>query len=212
MLKESDMVYESLRDTIAHYEDGMRSSRHCMYSVYFIMVAFAFQQRWVFLLSFLVLISFQSMINCDRLAVERMSAYIRIFFESKRDDIHWEALNKDSRHTSVYRTIFRDFGWSINTASASLLAGASLIGMVTATFEAYGNNYRAFPPDAWVGMCTALLLFFLVLCINKKMYLNGFSSESKDKATIAIIDMNLEEFYQRCADNIKEEQGAGMKS
>ena len=201
MLKESDMVYKALRDSIIHCEDGMRSSRHCMYSVYFIMVTFAFQQRWVFLLSFLVLISFQSMINSGHLAVERMSTYIRVFFESKRDDIHWGRLNKDPKHTAV-----------INTASASLLAGASLIGMVTATFEAYGNNYRAFPPDAWVGMCTALLLFFLVLCINKKMYLNGFSSESKDKATIAIIDMNLEEFYQRCADNIKEEQGAGMKS
>lgn len=212
MLKESDMVYKALRDSIIHCEDGMRSSRHCMYSVYFIMVTFAFQQRWVFLLSFLVLISFQSMINSGHLAVERMSTYIRIFFESKRDDIHWERLNKDPKHTAVYQTTCRDFGWFINTASSSLLAGASLIGMVIATVETYGSNYRAFPPDAWVGMCTALLLFFLVLCVNKKIYLNRDSSESKDKATIAIIDMNLEEFYQRCADNIKEEQGAGMKS
>lgn len=57
-----------------------------------------------------------------------------------------------------------------------------------------------------------VVAFFLVLCVNKKIYLNRDSSESRDKVIITILDMSLEEFYQRCADNIKEEQGAGMKS
>ena len=43
-----------------------------------------------FLITYVVLITFQARINRQRYMLVQMSAYIRVFFEDERNDLHWE--------------------------------------------------------------------------------------------------------------------------
>ena len=80
-MKENIAVYETLRNSIVSCEERIANEKIYMYVVYFAMLAFSFERSWMILVSYLVLIVFQTLINGDRMAVEKASTYIRIFFE-----------------------------------------------------------------------------------------------------------------------------------
>lgn len=83
--KEELIVYEMVRNTIISCEERVRNETIYMYVIYFAMLSFAFENNWLFLVTFIVLISFQSMMYADRLSIEKASAYIQVFL--KRADI-----------------------------------------------------------------------------------------------------------------------------
>ena len=84
MFEENIVIYEALKNTVLHCEDGIRNARIYMYSVYFVLLGIGFDNhRWIIFITFFVLIAFQTMINTDRVAIERVSSYLRIFFETK---------------------------------------------------------------------------------------------------------------------------------
>lgn len=192
MIEENMAVYEALKNTALHCEDGIRNARIYMYTIYFTLLSLGFTYRWMFLVSFFVLIAFQTMINMDRVAVERVSSFIRIFFESKRNDMHWSLLNKDEDHLAAYRTQYQNIGWYINYAGASLLSVLSLLAMLITYLHDY--NISEFPVTVWMELIIALLLCGLVIYINSRMYV----SSVKHKDTIRVIDSSIEVFYNKC--------------
>lgn len=191
-IEESELVYEALKNSALHCEDGIRTARIYMYAVYFALIAFGFNYRWMFLVSFFVLIAFQSMMNNDRIAVERISSYIRIFFESKRDDMHWSLLNKDEAHEAIYHAQYKNIGWYINHAGASILSMVSLLAMLTNTIYEY-KSIDMIPSLTWVELMLGLLLCGLTVYINGKMY----TSAIRGKNIISAIDDSIGSFYNR---------------
>ena len=199
--EENEMAYSALRDTILHCEDGIRTARIQMYTVYFVMLGFGFERQWLLLVTFLVLISFQAMINEGRIAVERASSYIRIFFETKRNDIHWSLLNKDEEHLSVYRLRFQNIGWHVNTVGASLLAVVSLVTLLVTNLNKYGHQLCELPASVWIEAVIAAVLCFTVFRVNGKYY----TGKKRHRSTIKDIDASIEQFYEKCRMKAAEE-------
>lgn len=93
-MKESDMVYETLRNSIISQEEQSHNTWLYMFVLYFTL--FALGWEWsnnLFLISLLVLVIFQADLNFKQYAIHRLSVYIDVFIEQKRTDIHWESLN-----------------------------------------------------------------------------------------------------------------------
>lgn len=192
-IQENIVVYEALRNTVLHCEDGIRNAKIYMYTVYFALMSFGFKYRLLFLISFVVLIAFQAMINQDRLAIQRASSYIRVFFETKRDDMHWSLLNKDKSHATTYTEQYKNIGWYIDFAGASILSAFSfLIILIT---NLYYCRFRIckVPTIAWLEIVFAILLCGLTIYTNKKSYIVS----TKNNAAIKIIDASVEDFYNR---------------
>lgn len=137
MIQENMVVYESLKNSALHCEDGIRNARLQMYTVYFVMLPFSFAYHGIFLVTFIVLIAFQTIINTEKIAIERISSYIRVFFEEKRDDIHWSLLNKDSIHLDSYSKQYKNLGWYINR---NILFHLPLL---TASNHCYTNGFNS---------------------------------------------------------------------
>ena len=89
-------VYETLRSHIISCENRISNERISMYVVYFALLAFAVNYSWLILVSFLVLIVFQTLINMDRILISKASIYIKEFFE-ENSNIHWETWHSVAR-------------------------------------------------------------------------------------------------------------------
>lgn len=191
MLQENIVVYEALKNTALHCEDGVRSARLQMYTIYFAMLPFCFTYNWIFLVTFIVLIAFQAIMNTERIAIERISSYIRVFFEEERGDMHWSLLNKDSEHISSYSKLYKNLGWYIEIYASSIL---SVISFISMTVVYVNKNYSidGLPTSVWIQIGAALLLCIVTIVVNSKYY--DFAS---GKATITILDKSIGDFYKR---------------
>lgn len=89
LMNENIAVYEALRAHILQKESQIANETIYMYVTYFALLAIgSIWSSWFSLVPFFSLIVFQSMINGDQWAITKASAYIKIFFEEPRDDIH----------------------------------------------------------------------------------------------------------------------------
>ena len=92
MIKESKAVYSSLRSEILLIEEMQRNVFLYMNSIFAVLYTLGVQFGHIFfLMTFIVLIPFQSKINYYSWAIRKMSIYIRVFFEETSDNIHWES-------------------------------------------------------------------------------------------------------------------------
>lgn len=195
---ENLIVYEALKNTVLHCEDCGRNARIYMYVVYFAVLTIYFtsssavyQSHWLILLSFLVLITFQTMIHSSSIAIERISSYIRIFFETKRNDMHWSLLNKDKEHLAFYNATYQNIGWHINYWGATLLAFVSLIIIIYQILS--DHSICEWTIYDLVEIIIGCSLFYLVFFINKGSYINN----EKHRDSISNLDKSIEKFYNK---------------
>lgn len=192
MKAENMAVYEALKNTALHCEDGIRNAKIQMYTVYFVMLPFSFAYHGIFLVTFIVLIAFQAIMNTERIAIERASSYIRVFFEKKRDDMHWSLLNRNPEHVASYSKQYKNIGWYVNTYASSILAIISFISMVVVyTSQNYATG--SIPLLAVFQICIALLLCILVIVVNSKYY--DYRTGQK---MIDALDAGIQDFYKIC--------------
>lgn len=193
MIQENLAVYEAVKNTVLHCEDSIRNARTQMYTIYFVLFPFGFTYGWVFLISFIVLITFQSTINSELIAIARANSFIRVFFEEQRDDMHWSRLTTDSDHLEVYNKQYRDIGWFLNQHASSFLAITSLLTMfilsITSTLHAESS-----PVHAWIQVAIGIPLCLLAIVINMRRY-DGL----KDFKKMSDIHESIQKFYQKKA-------------
>lgn len=93
---ENIAVYESLRNEIIATQETRANLVVYMYTVFAALFALGVEQSKVFfVIASFIVISFQSRINRCKYTIARISAYIKVFFEEERDDIHWESSHTD---------------------------------------------------------------------------------------------------------------------
>lgn len=187
---ESPMVYEALRSSIVSCEERIRNETINMYIIYFTMFSIGFTYNWLFMVSCIVLISFQSMINADRLSIEKASAHIRVFFEENREDIHWESLHKDALHLSIYNAEIKNIGWYFDKYGSSVLAIFSFFSLLISVLKT--KSITALKPEIIAQVAITLGLVFVVIYINCKFYINTGKQENP-------ISVSIQRFYQKYA-------------
>ncbi|MGM9615699.1 MAG: hypothetical protein ACI3W7_09280 [Oscillospiraceae bacterium] len=169
-VQEKLAVYDTLRDSIISCENRMVNEKIYMYIVYFTLLTLGYDHTWAILVSYLVLIVFQSLINEEAVAVEKASTYIRIFFE-KDMDIHWETLHKNELFLSKYLPSVRTIGQYIENHGASILAIISFLVLLTTSLQQY--SFLKLPSELVVELILSVILCVAVIYINKNLYINN---------------------------------------
>lgn len=199
MIQENMVVYESLKNSALHCEDGISNARLQMYTVYFVMLPFSFAYHGIFLVIFIVLIAFQTIINTEKIAIERISSYIQVFFEEKRDDIHWSLLNKDSIHLDSYSKQYKNLGWYINIYTSSILAVISLVSMI-AVHARQSLTTPNIPISVWIQIGLVFILCIVSIVVNRRYY-----DYKTGRKMISALDKSIQDFYERkCEEIIKK--------
>lgn len=167
-MKENIIVYEALRNHILHFQSAIMNETICMYTVYITLFSLGFAYRWLFLVSFIVLLVFQSMINCHLWEVRKATIYIEVFFEKKRDDIHWELLHRDSTYQSVVvKSKIRSIDWYIRKNGASLLAILSFVSILSISIYNVNFQIRNLPMTVIIQILAASVLCILTIYTNR---------------------------------------------
>lgn len=94
VISENMQEYESLRNELITMEELQRNVWIYMYVLFCTLFVLGLQWSYYFyLVTYIVLIPFQCVINDFHWSISKISTYIRIFFENERKDMNWENLH-----------------------------------------------------------------------------------------------------------------------
>lgn len=197
-MEENVAVYTALREHILQKENQIANETIYMYVTYFALLAIgSIWNSWFSLVSFISLIVFQSMINGDQFAVTKASLYIRIFFETKRNDIHWEQLHQDPYCLSVISgTVNKTVGWYICKYGATILSILSFLSIIIPILHDSNYHLYALTSVETIRSIIAFILCSITIYMNKLYFTLRDNKNSNEKLAQAI-----EAFYK----TVKEE-------
>lgn len=165
---ENIAVYEALREHILHREDEITNEIIYMYVTYFALLTVgAIWSSLISLVAFIDLIVFQSMINSSQWSITKASIYIRIFFETQRNDMHWELLHTDEAYSFVYSAINRNAGWYIRKYGSTFLALISFLSILFPALYTANWNFHALPSGTAIQIMIAFILCALTIHVNR---------------------------------------------
>lgn len=195
-MEENLAVYETLRAHILQKENQIANETIYMYVTYFALLTVgSIWNSWISLLPFLILIVFQSMVNSDQWAITRASIYIRVFFESKRNDIHWESLHQDSFCIAVFTgATSRTIGWYICKWGAAILSLLSFLAILVPIL--HGANYQLNEISSYLTaeIVIAFILCMIAIYVNIQYFASRDEQSRNQKLAQAICD-----FYAKAA-------------
>jgi len=103
--QESIQEYESLRNEIISLQEIQRNIWINMYILFCTLFVLGLQwSHYLFLVTYIILIPFQCVINDFRWSISRTATYIRIFFEKDNNTINWESFQVYSEYKKYYKT------------------------------------------------------------------------------------------------------------
>lgn len=189
-MKENLVVYEALRNHILQFQSAIINETINMYIVYFALFSLGFSYTWLFFISFIVLLVFQSMVNCHLWEIRKATKYIEIFFEEPRNDIHWESLHRyHGYQLAVSKSKIRNMDWYIRNNSSSFLAIFSALSFWFVSI--YNNDFqiRDLSVITIMGMAGALILCVFVIYINRLFFrINSMGRSKDDDLTVTLKD------------------------
>ena len=165
--KENLHVYDTLRNEIIQMEESQMTYTVYMYTVFFAVFAFGLKYRILFLLAQIVLIIFQSLINYRVWLRHKVSAYIITFFETPRNDIHWESLHHSSEYIRAEADRKHLFSmWIAEHAAGALACITALIEIYFIFLEIRGNGGIFLSQVSWKDIYIVFEIFLsLLFCI-----------------------------------------------
>ncbi len=164
--------YNALRAELLSKQEQKRSVWLHMYILYISLFVLAVETSYsLILLTFVVIIPYQEVLNNLEWNVSRISAYIRIFYEDNNNSHHWETMNTKNK---PYTDFLKDK--KINTLSGFIRnAGSVHLGLFSTVFyiasvvnEHYANGglLRDLSVGKLIVMLVVLLLLAVVVCEN----------------------------------------------
>ena len=167
-MEENMAVYEALRNELIRLQEATTNETIYMYITYFALLTFGYKYEWMLLVSFIVLIVFQSIITREWWLITKCSAYICTFFEIPRKDMHWESFHRFDKYKELNNKLDKELYWRIYRWSATFLAGVSLIALIILAFEKYSKN--GFSLSEVVIIIAGIILFHVVLFTNRRVF------------------------------------------
>ena len=166
-----------------------------MYLLYIPIFTFAFEinNYHLILITYMILIPYQAIINNMEWNVSRISAYIRIFYEGEQSSQRWETMNTEYKPYADYleKAKIKSVSGFVRRAGSVHLAALSTGFFVYKVLEAApketGSLYAL--SGMQIGLlCLSIVLFFIVLFENR-------TSESKCESELLDI---LRSYKQKC--------------
>lgn len=131
-MKEKIEVYETIRNEIISIQELQRNVWIYMYVLFGTLFVLGIEwSSYLFLVSYVILISFQCVINDYQWSISKMSIYIRIFFEEVDKEIGWESLHIYPSYKEYYKNKSRSIRGIIRISGAVHLGFLSTLFTVT---------------------------------------------------------------------------------
>lgn len=166
--KENMREYESLRNEIISLEEQQRNVWIYMYVIFSTLFVLGLEwSPYLFLVNYIILIPFQCVINSCLRSVQRISTYIRVFFEDCNSGFNWESLQISEEYLNYFE--------KKNNGITDLIrkSGATHLGVITTVFFCWQilskkSNYNIFELDAVdiILILISILLLFILIKIN----------------------------------------------
>lgn len=180
-MKEKMEVYETIRNEIISLQELQRNVWIYMYVLFATLFVLGLElSEYLFLVSYVVLIPFQCVINDYHWSISKMSTYIRIFFEEEDQDIGWESLHVYSYYRDYYKNKSKSIRGIIR------ISGAVHLGFLSTVFycwhilqESYFEDSFALSLDNLIWIILSVILFIILVLINKDFYHN-YDTELED--------------------------------
>lgn len=165
-------VYQTIRDEIIAMEELRRNVWIYMYILFCTLFALGLEwSNYFFLVTYIVLIPFQCMINDYQWAISKMSIYIRIFFENANKGINWESLHVYDKYKDYYKQKKKSVIGIIR------ISGASHLGFLATVFycgytlrDLYVDNNFVLDIGNIFLIILSIILFVILVLINKDYY------------------------------------------
>lgn len=168
--KEKLCVYESLRKEIISMEELQRNVWIYMYVLFCALFVLGLEwSKYLFLVTYIVLIPFQCIINDYSWSISKLSTYICVFFEEdKSNGINWESFHSYAPYIKYYRE-------KSNTLTGIIRISSSMhLGFLASGFFCYYSlsdtifmgKYILNMVDV-IFICISLLLLFALFTICK---------------------------------------------
>lgn len=166
--------YSSLRAELVSKQDRKIEVYLHMYLLYIPIFALAveFEQYNLLLITYMVLIPYQAIINNMEWNVSRISAYIRIFYESEQVNQKWETMNTEYKPYTDYleKTKIKSVSGFVRRAGsvhlAALSTGFYVFRVLENAAKATGIQYKL--SGMQIGLiCLSVVAFFIVLLENR---------------------------------------------
>lgn len=171
-MNEKIETYETIRNEIISMEELQRNVWIYMYVLFCTLFVLGLEwSHFLFLVSYIVLIPFQCVINDYQWSISKMSTYIRVFFENEDRGISWESLHM----CDVYKKYYKEKKKSIR--GLIRISGATHLGfLATGFYCGYTLNASYFNNNFVLGfgnvflIILSIVLFMLLVMINKDYY------------------------------------------
>ena len=171
-MSEKIEVYTAIRSELVAVEEMQRKVWIYMYVLFCTLFVLGLQwSHYLFLVSYIVLIPFQCVINDYQWSISKMSIYLRTFFEKENIDMNWESLHI----SDVYKDYYNQKKKSVT--GVIRISGAAHLGFLATGFYCgytLNNRYEGekFAFNEWdiILIVLSVLLFSVILFINKDFY------------------------------------------
>ena len=177
-MKESLEVYQTLRNEIISMEEQQRDVWIHMYVIYISLFVLGMEWNYhLFLVTYIVIIPFQIVINNYCWSISKMSTYIRLFIENDRKDINWETLHMYNKYKIYYSNRQKTFYGKVRYTSAVQLGALSSFFFIV--YYLKNNEANNVFQISIMNLCwifLAVALFFATILVNQK-YRNSDETE-----------------------------------
>lgn len=180
-MSEKIEVYETLRNEIIAIEEIQRNVWIYMYVIFCTLFVLGLQwSYYLFLVTYIVLIPFQCVINDYKWSISKMSTYIRIFFENENRNINWESLHLCDSYREYYKQKKRSIKGIIK------ISGATHLGLLATGFycgymlkNSYVDKNFVLDLENVLLIILSIVLFMILVIINRDYYKN-YDNELED--------------------------------
>lgn len=168
LMDENIQEYNTLRNEIISMQELQRNIWIYMYVLFGTLFVLGLQlSHYLFLVTYIILIPFQCVINDFLWSISKISTYIRVFFENERHDMNWESLHVYDLYQEYYKKK------SNSLIGLIRISGSVHLGIIaTGFFCGYtlinnwsGSTFILNSIDVF-AMLLSIILFFVILKIN----------------------------------------------
>lgn len=192
-------VYSALRDEAIRLQGEQNSFVLGMYTIYAALLAVGSNKLPFLFATYIPILSFQAMINYKNWQIAKVSLYLRVFFEEKRNDMHWSTFHCYKEYIKLHDKMTFSFEGIFRNAGAILLSLLTTILIIYNRFFPYTlyisdeskdflSTLPLFVSTEFLYLLLTLLLLFLCCWFNIRYFTFGKRSMSSTfKHFIAVI-------------------------
>ena len=167
--------YDSLRSELVSMEATQRSIWIYMYvlfvSIFILGIEFSSN---LFLVTYIVLIPFQVVINRYKLSIRRLSIYIKIFYEEDISEFNWETFQVYPEYLKYHKKISSTILGKIRDTAVIQLGILSALSYIVSVLSARFSNhtFTLYAEDIFF-MVLCIILVIIIWVINKEYKRNN---------------------------------------